>query len=397
MPVRLPAVLALLLLVAPAIWQRARAQGPSETDSLHRVGSGMGAAPASPPTRWNISGDFRHREEYSFRLLDAPDRHRQRVRARLGAGFRISDQVQFGGRITTGARTDANSPYQTLGSGFHKLELSIDRAFAVFRPRFAPDFSVTAGKFAHPFVTNPIYPEVVWDADVQPEGLLVGYSSTSAGVVQRVDLHGGRYALVENAAGRDAWVLAVQAAVQLRLAPRARSAVSVAWYGYNEMVPGQATLLVGENAGNAITGTGPAARYVSDFRILHPSVSFSLDSGPGVTAAAEYIRNTGARIERDEGWSAGLAIGSTARRGGWRAYYQRVVVEQDAVVSFVAQDDFLFQTNHRSHVFGLAVVPLAGTQLHLWALLSRMDSPPATRPEETRHQARVRLDLTFAF
>ena len=66
----------------------------------------------------------------------------------------------------------------------------------------------------------------------------------------------------------------------------------------------------------------------------------------------EYILNLLAEGEDQQGWAIGISLGKYKKQGGWKLYYQWQVVEEDAVFSAYAQDDFLFQTNHESHVFG---------------------------------------------
>ena len=124
-----------------------------------------------------LYGDFRLRYEGDFDLEEQPDRHRARIRFRLGANYEVVDDLLIGARIVTGDRGDPNSPHVTLGDGFKDFEISLDRAFASYRPGWFEGSSLTAGKLAHPFDRNPVYGELVWDADVQPEGIVGGYST----------------------------------------------------------------------------------------------------------------------------------------------------------------------------------------------------------------------------
>ena len=113
-----------------------------------------------------------------------------------------------------------------------------------------------------------------------------------------------------------------------------------------------------------------------------------------MTFAGEYIKNTRADIDADEGWALGLSLGSAAKKGDWRTYYQWQVIEQDAVFSAFAQDDFLFSTNHRSHLFGVNYQLTDKIGLHLWGLVSARDktfNTPTT--DSDSDQWRVRLDL----
>lgn len=351
------------------------------------------------PSRLTISGDFRLRHESNFELTDQPDRHRERVRFRLGAIYQLSDELQVGARVATGPRTDAQSPHQTLGEAFHKFELNLDRAFASYRPQRAPGLSLTAGKFGHPFWTNPVYGELVWDQDVQPEGAVVGYSIKGKGALERVDVNLGEYLLLEQSLGDESTAFVGQVAAHGKLGKHFKPSVAVGYYNYSDLTPDRSQSLLSENSGNAIVGTGPTTDFASRFEILNPILALTYQNGkyPWVFSG-EYIHNLRAANDHDSGWAAGLAYGATQKKGDWRLYYQRQVVQQDAVFSLVSQDDFLFSTNHRSHVFGANYQVRDNLGLHLWALLSRPDSfAPGTVSPNRDLQWRLRLDANFRF
>ena len=351
------------------------------------------------PDRLTINGDFRLRHESSFDLPDAPDRHRERVRFRLGANYRISDELQVGARVATGPRTDAQSPHQTLGEAFHKFELNLDRAFASYRPHQAPGLSITAGKFGHPFWTNPVYGELVWDQDVQPEGAVVGYSIKGSGALERVDLNLGEYLLLEQPLGDESTAFVGQVAAHGKLGKHFKPSLAVGYYNYSDLTPDRSQSILNENSGNQVVGTGPTADFASRFEILNPIFALSYQNGryPWVFSA-EYIHNLRAVNDRDSGWAAGLAYGAMQKKGDWRLYYQHQVVQQDAVLSLVAQDDFLFSTNHRSHVVGANYQVRDNLGLHLWALLSRQDAfAPGITSGNRDLQWRLRLDANFRF
>ena len=67
------------------------------------------------------------------------------------------------------------------------------------------------------------------------------------------------------------------------------------------------------------------------------------------------VLNTDAEGDADQGFAAGLKVAGSS--GCWNLYYQFQTVEQDAVFSPFAGDDFILQTNHQSHVFGTHVKP----------------------------------------
>jgi Putative porin len=377
--------LSALLLVAPVLAQDTLSKG----DVARIVDEYMAARAATefdPWERLSLYGDLRLRQEESFELQGKPARHRSRLRLRLGATWAAADNLEVGARLSTGSRTDPRSPYATLGDGFAGLELSLDRAYATWRPETAPGLSVTAGKFSNPMRRNPVYGELVWDADVQPEGLSIGYQAADLGPLDRVDLSLGQYILVEQQLEKDTWATFVSAAARRSLARDVDLGLSANYTFVNDPVPGGSALLLADNRGNTLVG----GQFAEDFGILDliGDVTLEGDRGP-LIFSAEWIDNLRAE-NLNAGWATGVAWGRAKDAGDWRVYYQFQNIETDAVFSPLSQDDFLRGTGHRSHLFGVNRQLTDGTGLHLWTLIS---APEAGGRDEWR----VRLDLTIKF
>ena len=119
----------------------------------------------------NLSGDFRFRHETNVDRPGVDDQNRQRIRGRIGLTFDINKEWKVGTRLTTGSRGDPSSTHETLGRVFDSFEASFDRWYATYRPAgdkgFLPAWGkglwLTGGKFSHPFKSNPIFGELVWD------------------------------------------------------------------------------------------------------------------------------------------------------------------------------------------------------------------------------------------
>ena len=374
-------------LATPATW----AQGGSETTDSEAPWTGV-------MERLKLYGDVRLRHESSFQLVGKKDRHRERLRFRLGANYAVDDELLFGARLVTGDREDPKSPHVTFGDGFDGLEFTLDRAFLTYRPSWLEGARFTGGKFGHPFRRNPVYGELVWDADVQPEGLVTDYTASDVGPFSTLTVAAGSFFLLEQSGGDDAYALAGQVAGSLDLTEDASGSIALGYHHYGDPTPDGAVSILSENTGNAVVdidGDTFPDRFVSDFGILNPIVS--VDYGGWALPArfsVEYVKNTRAEIDRDEAWAAGFSVGRSSNRGDWRGYYQWQIVEEDAVFSPVAQDDFLLTTNHRSHLAGINYQLSDKIGLHLWALVSARDhtSPgPTTMSDD--EQWRVRLDL----
>ncbi len=383
-------LLALILIHPPPVLAQDDAR-PGEPSSVQRA-----------LDRMRLFGDLRLRHESDFRLEDRPDRDRQRVRFRLGFNLGISEEVLLGARVVTGDADDPKSSHQTLGDGFASFELSLDRAFLTYRPLWADGLWFTGGKFAHPFYSDPIYGELVWDADIQPEGIAAGFSLRNAGALGRIDLTLGEYVLEEQSQASEATAFVAQLALRTRLGKRMSSAWAVGYYHYTDTTPDGSPAILEDNAGNAVVDLdmdGIPDQFLSRFDILHPIVTLAFDTWRfPLTVSGEYIRNMEAPDGVDRGWVAGVSLGRTEKARNWLVYYQRPVIEQEAVFSPVAQDDFLFATNHRSHLLGLRYQAFNNLELHLWGLVSRRNRPPpGPTAGSEQHQWRVRLDINAKF
>lgn len=347
-------------------------------------------------------GDLRLRHESNFNLDDQPDRHRERVRLRFGTGYEVTDELSVGVRLTTGNADDPKSPHTTLGNGFKNFGIALDRAFATYRPLWLKGAVGTAGKFAHPFYQNPVYSELVWDADVQPEGAVAGYSISGFGRLTRLDFWAGEYVVLEQSLADESLASVAQVSAQFNVATNLTANLAVGYYYYTDPTPDGASTIFKANAGNATVdrnGDATPDAFASDFGILNPIVALTYNGWElPLTVSAEYILNTRAVGDTGQGWATGIVFGRAQKKGDWRLYYQWQVVEQDAVFSPFAQDDFLLGTNHRSHLFGANYQLLDKLGLHLWALVSARDRTfPALTTDSDAEQWRVRLDANIRF
>lgn len=150
-----------------------------------------------------LYGDFRLRQENDFDLVGRKNRDRQRLRLRLGVNYQLNDQLLMGARVATGDPDDPRSNHVTFGNDFEDFDISLDRAFLTYRPTWWQGAFLTAGKFNHPFYKNPIYGELVWDADVQSEGAVGGRSLSTVPGFQEVRLTTDVYTILEQGNASD--------------------------------------------------------------------------------------------------------------------------------------------------------------------------------------------------
>ena len=361
-----------------------------------RTAAPVSASKADALDRLSVYGDIRLRQETNTNLDDQAERHRQRIRMRLGANYEVSDELTVGARLTTGSVGDPNSPHQTLGNVFDRFDVNLDRAFVKYKPNWAEGLWLTGGKFGHPFWQNPVYGELVWDADVQPEGVALGYTH---GVGNgHVDIKAGEYVLREQSGGADASAFVAQVASHSSLNDQVSLSAAVGYYRYANLTADGDSTIIDDQGGspiNSVTGSD----FTSGFEIVNPIVALTYGGlGRPLVLSGEYIVNDDANIDEDEGWAVGAAYGKAGSPGDYRLFYQYNEIEQDAVLANFAQDDFLMVSNHESHVFGVDYKWSKRVKPRLWALVSSRDQLGATATTDSdKEQWRLRADLNISF
>jgi len=155
----------------------------------------------------SLFGDMRLRLENDSDSAKDKDRTRERIRLRLGSDYKANENISMGFRLRS-ASENLQSPHQTLAldeGGGRNADFGIDRAF--LKGQFG-GFYLWGGKNALP-IWNPA--EVIWDDDLQPEGLAAGYNADLGGA--KLGLSVGHFLLNENGWAEDDSVLAYQACI----------------------------------------------------------------------------------------------------------------------------------------------------------------------------------------
>jgi hypothetical protein len=396
---------ALTSLVEALQSERARNESSQAIDAPSTDRADAGAAAALPPPatdRWSrflenikVYGDARLRYESDFVRTDQEDRNRERIRLRLGANYRLDEEWSVGARLVTGDADDPNSPHVTIGDLFNNLEVSLDQAFVTYRPARFPDLWVTAGKFAHPFRTNPVYGELLWDADVQPEGISAGYTWPEVGALGRVSLVAGEYVTVEQNTLDEGSAFVAQLSQQSAPSDMLTFFSALSVYRFTDLTPDGNNLFVQDNSSNAVF----AGEFVSRFCIFDAIASMTYKGlDRPLTFSGEYIYNHRAAHGQGIGWAGGVAYGETRHPGDVKLYYQYQEIAQDAVVSALAQDDFPLTSGFRGHVFGVNYMFTKNVGLNTWFLASeRQSASTAFANDDGADEWRFRVDLNLKF
>ncbi len=323
------------------------------------------------------------------------DRHRERVRLRLGLNANVAGGVDAGIRITTGNTADPVSTNQTLGNTGNKYTLVLDRAFLKLRP--IDDLTLWGGRIPNPFFST----DLVWDDDLNFEGAAVSYAP-GAKEPQRVlkpFVTAGVFPLQEieekaGVASRDKWLVAAQAGLEWVPSTRARFKLGAGYYHYKNVSgvqnptstttgqydlsapqfrqKGNSLFVIDSDANNNGNPSGeldPVYGLAPDYRIanltlvadfaeffpVHVIGSFDWARNVGFDQA-RILARTGQNIQPEtDGYQARLTIGypKITERHDWQAFAGYRYLERDAVLDAFTDSDFhLGGTNAKGFMIG---------------------------------------------
>jgi hypothetical protein len=325
------------------------------------------------------SGDLRIRHEQFWRYANSvattgADRSRQRFRLRFGPEIKMGDfkaTVQVGTSSSTdGINGDQISHNQSFDNAFSQKEIFILRAYADWNPSFFKPLTIMAGKLKNPFYTQYTN-DVLFDADVNPEGLAETFSWKLTDSVS-LFTNFGQFVLDEDGAGgNDQYMLAFQGGTELkflnsklRVAAGFFDALNLSASGLSEPTVQQ----FNSRAGAASN----AQAYVNDYDVFHLAGQFDTDLlGVPLQFSGDYLKNTtgviscannalnvpgscgGVRIEgQDEGYQVGLRVGKASKANTWEVDYYYKWLQADATLSAFVDSDFGDGgTNRRGNIF----------------------------------------------
>lgn len=112
------------------------------------------------------------------------DRNFVRLRARLGLEAQVDSALTLGFRLATGDQMSPVSTNANLGGYFNNKSIWLDRAYVDYRP--VEGAHMLAGRVANPFRLN----ELVWDEDVNLDGVAISYERSLGGGLSAFALGG---------------------------------------------------------------------------------------------------------------------------------------------------------------------------------------------------------------
>ncbi|HEY5624727.1 MAG TPA: putative porin [Gammaproteobacteria bacterium] len=336
---------------------------------------------AQQPSSWastvRVRGDVRYRHE-SITGDGIRDRHRQRIRARLGAIAQPADNVEVGFGLTTGGANPI-SGNQTLGGGFSRKDITLD--YAYFDWRLSDTLTLRGGKIRNPFF-RPANHHLINDSDLNPEGLAMSYSS--GGFFANL----GGFFVEERSSSDNTLLFAAQAGFRRDLSGGARLTAGASYYGYDE-VRGREPFFF--EHGNLLDASG---RYVNDFTEveLFGQLDFEL-AGQPMRVFMDYVTNRDAD-QFNDGYAFGIFYRDASGPGNWDIGYTYQDLEADAVIGTFSDSDWAGGgSDAKGHTFLASYVLNGGWNLGLRYIVNDRDLASG-RP---RDYNRLIADISFGF
>lgn len=397
--------------------------------------------------RTSFFGDIRYRHEgfyHSELAANQPTRNRERIRARLGLGVNLSEELQGRLRLVTGDASDPISTNQTLSELFTRKPINLDWAYITLSPwktfgldqlsgSEKPMLSITAGKYPLPMFI-PGGSELVFDGDLSPEGVSESMTlwNRPTGFIRDVKLTGIQWAIKELSSSSstqlfnsaDAWMFGGQAQVQLAPTSESRLTLAIADYGFQRLdvvarernsnsalqITNNVRRFSGATAGGSpvspsscaspFTAAGCIAGFLGGFNTLNLGAQLDVPTPfkqwP-LSFFFDFAHNTQAETNDDSGFWLGFRVGRAASKGDLRFTYTWARTETDAVPSLFSYSDFGKNggTNETGHFIALEYVLLPRLTLTAKNHFVNWINRPAGFHNPT--QSRLQLDAVLSF
>jgi len=342
-------------------------------------------------------GDFRFRNEniWSERAVDgvavdAADRERMRIRARLGFDFKATDNVKGTLLFATGG-DDPRSSNQTLGGSGTRKSIGLDMGYVDWT--FMQGGDLLLGK-----QVNPIFKpgqSLFYDGDFNPEGGAVKFDrgmffGTAYGwwVTEQYNADPAG----ENS---DANIFGLQAGMKFPLLG-GETVLAANYYEcgacqnnsplFANNSNGNTTFRVGESPTNLLT-------YGYDIFEVGAQMGVTVASLP-LTFWANYARNLADDVEYDTAYAVGAMVGKASNAKTWEAglFYQ--AIDKDALFAQWVDSDFGDgKTDSEGWVLKAGYAPVKNFTMNATYFLNTLNKDVGVELDYDRLQ----LDLNYKF
>jgi hypothetical protein len=348
-----------------------------------------------------LSGDLRYRYESidsQKKGANQPGINNNRIRARLNLDAKLSDEWNVGFRLATGSDSYPSSTNQNLDNGFTKKNIWLDLAYFNWHPKAFDRLNVYGGRMPLPFyrVGNN---QVIWDDDVNPEGIAAKYVIPLAKTDSLYINGGGFWLKADTGSGTDggSGLWSIQSYFKHEFKNKDYLLAGVSLYAAH--VKGKRQFFSATNDyGNTYQTIGGNNYYSMNYNVLEGFGEYCLMVAEfPVTVYGNYTKNTAAADSQDSGWLAGVTFNKAKEPGSWELGYNYRDVEKDTVVGLLTDSDFIGGgTNGRGHTLVGKYQMTRNIQAAITYLLSeRLTDSSSYEKGDNYH--RLMADLIFKF
>ncbi len=288
-----------------------------------------------------FSGDLRLRYHLQKPDNNTQDKHRGRFRLRFG--FKktwLDKRLEVGFRLASGSSDDPSTTNQTFDDNFGTKQIWIDRAYAKYKPDFLEGSMIVGGKMKNPFV----HTNMIWDSDVNPEGVWAVYQYPGFGDFQPFAGF-GFFQLAHNSNAADATLHAYQVGSVWKINKDVKWTAALAYYDYGHYENNFSRAKSNTSNGGVLTA--------EEFNVLNLTnkVSWKAFDLP-MSAYIDYATNCGNELGgQSDAYAVGYKVGKNKKKADWSANYKYAWIEQNATPAAFNDSDF-GNTNRKGHQFG---------------------------------------------
>lgn len=313
----------------------------TETKEEVRREIAEGSSASLPSWLQNIklSGDLRVRyqwdEKQGTNPVSGQDQHRGRIRFRLGTEAKVNNKLKVLAGLATGG-SDPRSTNETLDNSFETPDIRLDYAMAEW---YAASWAtLKAGKLNGVSKQLMVTTDMLWDTDINPEGLSLQFSKDFA-AIENLNLffNTGLWVLDEYSNNTDdPFMYYFQPGFKYSfLENNLKLKMACAAYFFDNV---QGKTLDHSAGSNSTTGTPAGLMY--DYNSVSPSMELGINKPlvlskiPGVDYAAVFAEGVHNPSPKDDhsGWSAGIKLGAEKIQdwGQWQLKYIYKRLEKDS-------------------------------------------------------------------
>ncbi|MBL7180307.1 MAG: putative porin [Desulfobacterales bacterium] len=319
--------------------------------------------------RVQLGGDLRLRYEGLYNreqrqtngsTIALPTRDQYRIRARVFVDGKVSDEVSAHFMLCTNQDTnkEATTTNQSLTDDFNDKGIYLHRAYGTYKPHWLEGLELTAGKFKNTF----LHTDIMWDPDVNPEGIYERYQYQGWKTFQPF-VHLGQMVVNEvDLQTDDAALYIYQGGFDWKIGP-VKWTLAGSYYDWANLHNSKYlhTADYRKGGGNTFTGalvntsvypnTAATAQYKYDYNLAEAItyLNFKAWSVP-VKLTFDYIKNTDGDVpdDKDTAYYAGFTLGQNKQKGDMSLDYKYARIERDAVIGSMNDQDF-YGANRKGH------------------------------------------------